>query len=264
MPRPQLTICLDDLKLEIKEAMDRARTLGFCGVDIGAMAGSISPGELSATGRRHLLKHLSNLGMRLGSLRGPVGGAGYADPAGGEKRLEATMKIIELAGTLRVPVVSAALGPVSGLADPGQAGRLREALSILADIADRRRVTLAIETVGIGGAELNRLLADVDCPFLAACCDSGALLISGQDPHRVAGALPGRIGHVRARDAVAGTLDRPGHEVSLGEGRLEVPRFLAGLADAGFHGDIVMTRTTGDTAAEDLRRARLIFTESGA
>jgi len=259
MPRPVLTVCLDDLKLEIKAGMERARAMGFRGVDVGAGGGPISPGELSATGRRHLLKHLADLGLRLGSLRGPAGGPGYADPAGGERRLESTLKIIDLAGGLRVPMVSATLGHLDGPSDPSQSERLRAALLVLADRADRTGVMLAIETAGIGGGELNRLLADINCPFLAACCDSGAMLMGGEDPHRIADALAGRIRHVRARDAVAGSADRTGYEVAMGQGGLDPPRFLAGLDEAGFGGDIVLARTTGTNPAEDLKRAREVF-----
>jgi sugar phosphate isomerase/epimerase len=82
------------------------------------------------------------------------------------------------------------------------------------------------------------------------------MLIQGEDPHRLADALAGRVRLVRARDAVAGSGQAAGHEVALGEGHLDVPRFLAALAEAGFDGDLVLTRTSGDRPAADLERAR--------
>src|SRR6185295_11389490 len=116
MIQPQLSVCLDDLKIDIKSAMDRARILGFRAIDVDATAGTLSAGELSQTGRRHLLKHLEDLGLRLGSLRGPTAGAAYWDPAQGEKRLETMKGVIGLAHALGVNVVSTTLGPMS--ADP--------------------------------------------------------------------------------------------------------------------------------------------------
>lgn len=259
MTTPGLAVCLDDLRLEVKAALERARELGFNCLDTSATEGPISPGELSRTGQRHLLRHLSDLGLRLGSLRGPVGGAGYIDRATGERRLDTMRGIIGLAAALRVGVVSTALGrPVEG-SDESGAARLQDALTILSEAADRAGVVVAVETAGIGASALERLLAEIDCPFLASCCDSGAMLMQGDDPHVVAETLAGRIGLVRARDAVRPSATVAGHEVPQGEGQLEIPVFLAALRESGFRGNIILSRTTGSCPAADLRRARLEF-----
>ncbi len=299
LQRPNLAICLDDLRLEIRAALDCARRMGFAAVDVGATAGPVSPAELSQTGQRHFLRHLSDLGLRLGSLRGPASGPGYADAAGGERRLELMRRIIALASALRTPVVSTALGAIGmqsecGMAtqfvvgqgaiptlsrnsqpvssseraragkppvEPsvGAAGRLIEVLQTLADDADRCGVIVAVETAGIGAGELGEMLARIGCPSLVAACDTGAMLMRGEDPHRVADVLAGRIGLVRARDAVVGSVAAPGHEVALGDGALDVPRLLGALAESGFTGDIVLTRTTGESRAGDLARAKARF-----
>ncbi len=254
-----LSICLDDLRLDVKSALDQARVLGFRVADVSAASGPISPGELSQTGRRHLLKHLADLGLRLGSLRGPAGGAGYADAATGEQRLEVMRRVVALAAALDVGVVSTPLGTAADLADDWRASRLREVLRVLADDADRAGVVVAIETAGIEATRLNALLAEVNWPSLAACCDSGAMLLQGDDPHRVGETLPGRLGLVRARDAVGSSSEGAGHEVAHGDGRLDTARFLSTLAEAGFRGDIVLSRTAGDRRAADLQHARQVF-----
>ena len=251
-----LSVCLGDLDADVKVALDRARDLEFSAVDIPAAQGPISPGELSRTGRRHLLKHLADLGLRLGSLRGPVGGSGYGDARLGEQRLETMRGVMRLAADLKVPVVSTAPGQAAG--EPDQS-RLCEALSVLADDADRTGVVVAIESAGLGLEALRKVLREINCHSLAACCDSGAMLMQGEDPPRVADALPGRIQLVRARDAVPGSPEAPGYEVTMGEGTLDVPRFLAALAEAGFGGDIVMSRTTGANRSGDLALARAVF-----
>lgn len=256
MKRVELSLCLDDLRMEPKAAMDRARGMGFRAIDVSAVVGPLSPEALSQTGRRHLLKHLSDLGLRLSSLRGPAGGGGYSDGLAGERRLESMRKVLDLAAALRVPVVSTTLGVAANVSPDEGAERTREALSILADDADRKGVLVTIESTGISSTELKALLGRINCPQLAACCDSGAMLIQGEDPHRIADSLAGRVRLVRARDAVSGTAQATGHEVALGEGQLDAPRFLAALAEAGFDGDLVLTRTTGDRPAADLERAR--------
>jgi len=164
-----------------------------------------------------------------------------------------------LAASLRVPVVSTAVGAVGTTAAESHVDRLREALTAIADRADRAGVIVTIETAGLDTGTLSRLLAEVNCPLLAACCDSGAMLMQGEDPARVAEVLPGRVRLVRARDAVPGTATNPGHEVLHGQGGLDSERFLAALGEAAFQGDIVLTRKTGANAAADLLLARQAF-----
>lgn len=259
MISPALSVCTDDLCAELKEALERARRLQFRAVDIGAVQGAVSPAELSQTGRRHLLKHLADLGLRLGSLRGPVDGPGYTDPAFGEQRLETMRGVIRLASSLRVPVVSTAPGRPPGN-DPARAPlRLHEALRVLADDADRTGVRVAIESAGAGVEAIRALLAEIDCPLLSACCDSGAMLMQGEDPHGVGEALAGRIHLVRARDAQRGAPHAPGCETALGKGDLDVPRFLAVLTECGFRGDIILARSGGENRLADLAHAREEF-----
>ena len=259
MTTPSLSVCADDLGSDVRAALDCARELQFRVVDLGATQGAVSPRELSRTGQRHLLKHLSDLGLRLGSLRGPVGGAGYADGTLGEQRLETMRGVIRLASSLRVPVVSTAPGRILGIDAEAVRARLREALCVLADDADRAGVRVAVESAGASVDTIRALLAELNCPWLSACCDSGAMLMQGEDPHRLGETLAGRIQLVRARDAVRGSFEAPGCEVAVGEGELDVPRFLAALTASGFYGDIVLSRAGGEDRTADLVRARSEF-----
>ncbi len=255
----ELSVCLDDLRLSIKPALNRARSLGFAAVDICATDGPVSPAALSRTGQRHLLRHLADVGLRLGSLRGPTSGPGYADPTAGELRLDTMRAILHLASALRVPVVSTTLGPVRGSDEDTPHDRAIEALGMLADDADRLGVHVAVETVGIESLHLSKLLKQIHCPGLGACCDCGAMLMQGEDPHRLSDTLAGRVHLVRARDAVSGLETMTGHEVALGEGDLDVRLFLAGLRESGFDGDIVLCRSMGANQAADLVRAKEVF-----
>ncbi|MFQ5411330.1 MAG: sugar phosphate isomerase/epimerase family protein [Phycisphaerae bacterium] len=259
MKKPGLSVCIEDLRLTLKNALVHARRMGFAAVDIRAKDGPISPAELTRTGQRHLLRHLADLGLRLGSLRGPTGGAGYADPAAGESRLDTMRAILNLASALRVPVVSTTLGQSREEGTATLNDRAIEALEALADDADRLGVMVAVETTGMESRQLGDLLARINCPGLGACCDSGAMLMQGEDPHRLADTLAGRVRLVRARDAVAGTESITGHEVALGEGDLDIRTFWAGLRESGFTGDIVLSRTTGSNPTRDLLQAKERF-----
>jgi sugar phosphate isomerase/epimerase len=253
----QISVCTDDLRSEIKNALRQARSLGFGVVDIGASTGPISPTELSRTGQRHFARYLNDLGLRLGSLRGPAEIGSVAADSAGERRFETLRAIIRLAADLRVPVVSATLGGASN--DERAAARMNEVLSTLAADADRFGVNLAVETNGVTTASLGSILRDLACPNLGACCDSGAMLMGGGDPHSIASDLAGRVQLVRVRDAVAGSREVAGREVAMGEGHLDVPAFLATLQEAGFGGDLVVSRADSATPAADLAKARSIL-----
>lgn len=253
--RYQLSVCTDDLRLEIKRALQAASELGFRAVDISATGGAISPRQMSRSAQRHLLRYLSDLGLRLGSLRGPVSGPSYGDGPVGERRLDMMRAIVALAGELRVPVVSTTLGGVGRELQAGDSSRLMEAVETLANDSDRYGVNIAIETAGIAPDTLRELLTRLNCPSLGACCDSGAMLMEGNDPHRIADHLPGRIHIVRARDATAGSTSAAGHETAMGEGALDVSAFVGSLFEAGFQGDMIVSRNGSAQPQRDLAQA---------
>lgn len=257
--RNQLSVCADDLRLEIKRALQTASALGFRAVDIGATSGPVDPRQMSKSAQRHLSRYLSDLGLRLGSLRGPVSGASYADGSAGERRLEMMRSIIALAGEMRVPVVSTSLGGFGAAAGADATSRLLEAIETLADDSYRHGVRVAIETTGIAPDALRGWISDLDCPTLGASCDSGAMLMEGNDPHHIAEYLAGRIHVVRARDATVGSSSAAGREVAMGEGALDIPAFLASLQEAGFSGDMIVSRSDSARPDADLSAAAKIL-----
>ncbi len=265
MKTPSLAVCLDDFNLDLKKAMNQARALGFRAVDIAATEGPVSLDELSQTGQRHLRKHLDDLGLRLASLRGPVGGSAYGRDAAGERRFDSMRKVIRLAASLRVPTVSTSIGTFEDAdsSNPAsdRAEAIRETLTLLADDADYLGVVVAVETTDLSTPSLARILRELNCPFLAACCDSGAMLMNGEDPCQVGGMLPGRIKLVRARDAIPSSSQTTGHEVPHGRGHLNTERFLAALTEAGFCDDIILTRSTSADPVAELNHAKSQFQE---
>lgn len=254
-----LSISVDDLKMELRPALDVARQIGVHYVEVGAMHGPISPDQLSKSGERHFARHLADIGLNLHCLRGPAGGAGYADRSAGDRRLASLKRVIDLASSLRVPTVTTTVGRIVADADGREMDRLREAMIQMADMADRTGVTVAIDTAGISTADLRSILQSINCPELTACCDSGGMLMRGENPHRVADVLSGRIRIARARDAIAGEAGAPGYETPLGQGQLDPAAFLAALHEAGARGPLILSRTTGEERIHDLALAKRRF-----
>jgi sugar phosphate isomerase/epimerase len=259
MNASSLGVCADDLRLEVKDALQCARTMGFGQVDLGATRGPISPAELSKSGQRHLIKHLSDLGLGLASLRGPADARSYTEGSQGERRLETMRGVIRLAADLHVPVVSTTLLADAKKQAGGEEAHLREVLSLLADDADRLGVKVAIEPAGFGAADLRKWLAEINCPALSACCDTGSMLMQGDNPHDLVATLGAKVDLVIARDALAGTAQLAGREVAPGEGQLDVGRFLGGLAAVGYDGPLMLSRREGQRPMDDLVRAKREF-----
>lgn len=250
----RLGVVLEGLGQEARDALQSASRLGFRQVELPAAVGSVSPAELSGTGRRHLLKYVSGLGLELAALGGDLGGARFADSARLEQRLDRTRAIIEMAADLRVPVVTTHLGQVDDEA-VGR-GHLLEAINQLADVSDRTGTFIAFETAGGDPAKLSEVLRRVDSRMLGACYDPASLLIDGFDPMSGIEPLANSILIARARDALAGAARHPGREVALGSGQIDLAEYLAALDQAGYRSVPFIRRTGSEHPMEELADAR--------
>lgn len=109
-------------------------------------------------------------------------------------------------------------------------------------------VTLALETGQETAAALERLLADVGAANLRVNFDpANMLLYDMDDPHEAAERLAQHIQSVHAKDArrpkVKGTW---GEEVPLGQGEVDLPRFLKTLEKVGYSGPLMVEREVGN------------------
>lgn len=234
MGRSAHGVVLEGVGGSVKDALRSAARLAFRQVELPATLPEIDPSSLSLSGRRHLRKYMEGLGLDLSALGADLGGARFADSGRIEQRLERTRQIVEMAASMRVPVVTAHLGVID--AGSVREGPWGEVLGILADLADRTGTRLAFETGCASAETLGQVLDTVDCPSLGVCYDPASLLIDGYDPTAGAAAVADRILIARARDAVAGSAERPGRETPLGAGQVDWPSYLATLEQAGYAG----------------------------
>jgi sugar phosphate isomerase/epimerase len=218
------------------------------------VSGSVEPSELSRTGRRQLLHFIRGLGLQLAALGGDLGGQRFMDSRRVEQRLNETRAIIEMAAELRVPLVTTQLGRVDD--ESLQRGFLVEAVEHLAEIADRTGTFIALETAGTTPDKLADLLRRINAPSLGVCYDPGSLLLEGADPVAGIAAVANSILIARARDAVAGSPQRPGREVPLGAGELDLPAYLAQLDQAGYRNVPFIRRTESEHPLEDVAEAK--------
>jgi sugar phosphate isomerase/epimerase len=250
MSIPTAAAWLDSYPCEFKEGLRAAVADGYRCIAASAIAGTMHPAELSQSGRRHLARHLRDLGLTCVSLGAEFAGAGLADPRHTSERIELLGDVIRLARDLGVADVSYAIG---GHDDPQRAEAARQVLAELADISDRTGITLT----GISGDGDARLLAEqvrrLGCETMKVGIDAAA----DRDYDAIAAAAGGCIGAVIARD-----VRRRGDrwvEVPFGEGEVDFARLLSTLEQSGYAGFLTIRADTESPARSILKGGAAYF-----
>ncbi len=242
-------IWLDSYRQDLKASLLRAAEQGFHAVHAnhGAGPAALNPRELGPSARRHLLRYLDGLGLRLDSLGMVLPGAGLADPASADVRLAQLCETLELCADLGVRSSTVAIG---GVANPDASPLAREVLAQTADYADRFGVRIAV----LDGLAAPGELADAIRPYRAApiglALDSAAL----EGAIQTATNAPDLIAAVHLRDvrrAGAGLME----EAPFGTGEVDFLQLRAALAAAGYRGGEALRRD-GPGPIDALRAGR--------
>jgi sugar phosphate isomerase/epimerase len=256
MTRQRIGLATDDLHRPLKVGLKQAAEMGFAAVEVGAAGAEINPRNLSGSARRHLGRHVRNLGLALAALGADPPGAHRLDAQNIDERADLARSVLEMAAESGAPMVT--LNP-GRLIDPSTGrlfGTTRELLGNLADHADRVGTRLALLSGGDDPDQVAAWLKEFDCPALRICVDPAALLLAGRDPAAAARRLADHIGLSHARDASAAGGSGPGAETSLGRGDVDLPAYLAALAEAGYAQPHIIRRRDTVRATADLAASK--------
>lgn len=133
-------------------------------------------------------------------------------------------------------------------------------LAEVADIFDRARITVALETGQETAPVLARLLEALDRPNVGVNFDPANIILYGKgDPIKALHALGPWIRQVHLKDAtpakVPGTW---GREVPAGQGQVDWKMFFSTLRRLNFEGPIVIEREAGNQRIADIRQAKVV------
>jgi sugar phosphate isomerase/epimerase len=175
---------------------------------------------------------------------------GFGDPALRPERIDRLKWAIDRTIALGLSDLSLHAGFIP---EPGDAARaaMLATLAQAGDLAAARGITLAFET-GQETADLLRLTLDeLKSPSLKVNFDPANMLLYDMgDPIRAVEILGPDIRSVHVKDA-----RRPkapgqwGQEVPLGEGEVDIKRFVLALKKIGYTGPLVVEREVGDQAS---------------
>jgi L-ribulose-5-phosphate 3-epimerase len=175
---------------------------------------------------------------------------GFGDPADRPARLERLKW--GLARTVALGLSDLMLH-AGFLPDPGDPDRgpFLDTLARAGQLAREQGITLAFETGQETAALLRRTLDELQAPNLKVNFDpANMLLYDTGDPIRAVEILGPDIRSVHVKDARRPTTPgRWGEEVPLGQGEVDIRRFVRTLRAVGYAGPLIVEREVGDQAA---------------
>ena len=261
MTRPDIGLDVDCLRLPPKEALRTASDLGFRSVELATVKGDVAARNLGPSARRHLARFVDGLGLRLAALVADFPGLHLTDSKTVDERIARTTEVIGLAAGLRVPIVTASVGPLTHPESGEPSATAIEALSRIGEFADHRGVHFALRFSSDDGDRIARVLGDLGCPSIRVCLDPGAMVMHGVDPLRSIERYIDQIVLFHARDGRVGSADGGGSETRLGEGDVDFAGVLAVLGSSDYHAPHIVRRTDAADPQADIVAARNVLSD---
>ncbi|HAK95662.1 MAG TPA: sugar phosphate isomerase/epimerase [Planctomycetes bacterium] len=175
---------------------------------------------------------------------------GFGDPATRAERLEILAWGLRKTRALGLDILSIHAGFIPEQDDPAR-GAFLDTLRRALDAAADEGITLAFETGQETAALLRATLDELAHPRAKVNFDPANMLLYDKgDPIEAVRVLGKDIIHVHAKDAIRTTVPGQwGREVPLGQGQVDMPKFIAALKAAGFEGTVAIEREVGDQEA---------------
>jgi sugar phosphate isomerase/epimerase len=181
---------------------------------------------------------------------------GFGDPALRPERLQRLAWALDRTRALGLTDLMLHAGFIPEPGDPDRRAFL-DTLGQVSALAQTRDVTVAFETGQETADLLRQTLNELKCANLKVNFDPANMLLYDKgDPIRAVEILGPDIRSVHVKDANRPTVPGNwGEEVPLGQGQVDIPRFIRTLKKVGYQGPLCIEREVG-TQAERLRDIR--------
>src|SRR3954468_13613738 len=175
---------------------------------------------------------------------------GFGNPANRPERLDRLRWALDRTVALGLSDLMLHAGFLPALGDPDRPAML-DTLAEAGRLAADKGVTLAFETGQETADLLRRTLDDLKAPNLKVNFDPANMLLYDMgDPIRAVEILGPDIRSVHVKDARRPTISGEwGEEVPLGQGEVDIRKFVQTLKKVGYTGPLVIEREVGDQAA---------------
>ena len=262
---------LHNLKMDPYQGFEKIAEMGVPGVHLNIGSGQFSPENLETKGRKELQNVIKSLGLEISATS--AGGVDLADPEDMDKKLSRMKGIMDLTADLGTQICQSHAGIVPRDESDPRWHSMVDGAKELADYGEKIGVTLALETGPEPPELLLRLIQAVGSPALRINYDPANFVIwpailstrnktsydkaeAIEEFKPVVGVrvLGPYIVHTHAKDAMVDD-DGKHHEVPLGEGWIDWPRYVSLLKEVGYDGYFAIERETGPDPVGDVQRA---------
>lgn len=242
-------ICAWNLKQQLLESIRTASDLGADCVQLMA-AGGHFPWPPDPQTMDRVTRAAAEADVEIASFAGGFGN--LAQEGKLEERLDWATSVLALAGDMGVGIVTSHVGAIADDLDSPAGGAMLSQLEKLGAEAERRGVTMGMETGPESPETMAAALERLSLPALGVNYDPANLLMAGFDWLGGVSALGRWIVHVHAKDA---RLRRDGkaEQVPLGQGDVNVPAFISALREVGFDGYVTLERESGEDRLRDMQ-----------
>ncbi len=243
--RWDLAVRIDSYRQSLRAALDIARQQQFRVLQAGTVGSDLSPREFGQSARRHLVRHLSSLGLRLDCLTVDFSGDGLCEVDRAEPRLRHLTDTLKLCRDLGISRAAVRCG---GLNAADTEPHVIQVLAEIAERADRHGIDVAVDAAGGTPMEAAEVVARLRCPRLGVALDSASLAGSGSTVELPRGGLLA----VSLRDA-----RRSGNvieEQEFGAGEVPFDGLLRALSEAGYEQTLAIRRDSARDPIDALRR----------
>lgn len=264
-------ILMDSLRLDTRQAIEKAAELGAKGMQMFATSGEHSPENMSASQRRELLDMMKSNGLVFSALCGDLG-MGFGNPEKNPMLIEKSKRILDLAKDLETDIVTTHIGVVPSDKNHPRYQIMQEACGELCQYADSVNAHFAIETGPETSTVLKGFLDSLGSRGVAVNMDPANLvMVTGDDPVQAVYNLRDYIVHTHAKDGIKlqdrdpeiiyGIIEdviQEGEvfrEVPPGEGGVPFPEYLKALDEIGYRGFLTIEREVGTDPAGDIALA---------
>lgn len=257
---PPLALGVCSWSLQVKSIAELKRLLGDLGVNVAQVAcgdphhanwdeGDDMPEAAKASGIVMTGAMLGFPGEDYTTPQTIKASGGFGNPADRQARLERLRWALDRTLALGLSDLMLHAGFLPEVDDPGRSAML-DTLGQAGQLAAEKGVTLAFETGQETAALLRRTLDDLKSPNIKVNFDPANMLLYDMgDPIQAVEILGPDIRSVHVKDA-----KRPkvrgqwGEEVPLGQGEVDIRRFVKTLNAVGYTGPLVVEREVGDQA----------------
>ena len=221
----------------LERAAEEAVKDGYVGLEVRILNGQVIPADLGAEERRQVRRVMDQHGLKIVAL-GASTRFSSPDAATRQAQQDQLRQYLQLANALEVPMVRTFGGDVAeGHSMDETIDWVASSLEDVMDDAEVEGVTVLLEThdAFCRGAEVARVLAQIDHPRLKAVWDVHHPYRKGESPTETWRLIGDRVAHVHIKDARRRP-DDSWQLVLLGEGEVPCREIVNLLMREGYRG----------------------------